>query len=147
MRKNYGGYCQTRPNVQWSDFLTCAITFQHQWRLSSALDWGNTCSSLQGSSPRHVNATGHEVTSLLQQAVDATHARTPTQECRSTQVVTIVEGQTEGWRLTSYRLKTEAAMKIRWLGFNTDQSHSWLLLLNQGSFGNRFLAPVGWFFL
>ena len=33
-----------RPN-----FLTCVITFQHQWLLCSALDWGKTCSLLQGS--------------------------------------------------------------------------------------------------
>ena len=32
-----------------SDFLTCAITFWHQWVLCSVLDWGETCSSLQGS--------------------------------------------------------------------------------------------------
>ena len=32
-----------------SDFFTCAITFQHQWLLYSALHWGKTCSSLQGS--------------------------------------------------------------------------------------------------
>jgi len=47
--KNYRGYCQTWPNVLRSDFLTCAITFQHQWLFSSTLDWGETCSSLQGS--------------------------------------------------------------------------------------------------
>ena len=44
----------------------------------------------------HINALGREVTSLLQQAADATHARASTWECRSTQVVVIVEGQTEG---------------------------------------------------
>jgi hypothetical protein len=33
----------------WSDFLMCAITFQHQWLLCSALHWGKTCFSLQGS--------------------------------------------------------------------------------------------------
>ena len=32
-----------------SNFFTCAITFQHQWLLCSALHWGETCSSLQGS--------------------------------------------------------------------------------------------------
>jgi len=47
--KNYGGYCPTWPNVQRSDILMCTITFQYQWLLSSALDWGETCSSLQGS--------------------------------------------------------------------------------------------------
>ena len=47
--KNYGGNCQTWPNVHRSDFLTCVITSQHQWLLSFALDWGETCSSLQGS--------------------------------------------------------------------------------------------------
>jgi hypothetical protein len=31
------------------DFLTCAITFQHQWLHCSALNWRETCSSLQGS--------------------------------------------------------------------------------------------------
>jgi hypothetical protein len=31
----------------WSDFLTCSITFQHQWLLYSTLHWG--FSSLQGS--------------------------------------------------------------------------------------------------
>jgi hypothetical protein len=40
-----------------------------------------------------------------------------------------VEGQTKAWRLMSYWLKTEAVMKIRRVGFNTDQSHLWLLLL------------------
>ena len=47
--KNYRGYCQTWPNVQRLDFLMCAITFQHQWLLNSALDWDETCSSQQGS--------------------------------------------------------------------------------------------------
>ena len=32
-----------------SDFLMCAITFQQQWLLYSALHWGETCFSLQGS--------------------------------------------------------------------------------------------------
>ena len=47
--KNYGENCQTWPNVQRLDFLTCAITSQPQWLLRSALDWGETCSLLQGS--------------------------------------------------------------------------------------------------
>ena len=43
--------------------------------------------------PHHVNATGHETTSLVQQAADATHTHASTRECRSTQAVTIVEGR------------------------------------------------------
>ena len=47
-------------------------------------------------SPCHINVMGHEAMSLLQQAADATHVHASTWECRSTQVVMIVEGQTKG---------------------------------------------------
>ena len=45
---------------------------------------------------RHINATGREVISLLHQAADATHVPMSVRECRSTQAVTTVEGQTKG---------------------------------------------------
>ena len=41
-------YIRLRQDLR-SDFLTCAIIFQHQCLLCSALHWGKTCSSLQGS--------------------------------------------------------------------------------------------------
>ena len=43
-------HCLRRSKKWQADFLACSVIFQHQWIFFSALDYGQTCSSIQGSS-------------------------------------------------------------------------------------------------